>query len=59
MYRACEQVEADLMRTLYRFNVITSEVELCRLINELQIKLFEKGGITPRSTVTLTDTATP
>lgn len=54
-----EQVEADLMRTLYRLRILPSIDELGRLIDELQLQLWEREGISRRSAGAITDTATP
>ena len=55
-----EQVEAKMMLVLWKLGIIKTYDELDRLVDELQVKLFERKGYTSRTTQPLTtDTATP
>jgi len=45
--KASEQIQADLLRVLYKLGLIPDD-EFNRLIDELQLKLFEREGYVRR-----------
>lgn len=43
-----EQITADLLRTLYRISMLKGEEDLCKKIDILQVRLFERELQVPK-----------